>query len=101
MRAFIFLIASMLVAAGVCAETLAGSNGADNVRLTDQPCASEVILGLLPEPLRADFSAGVAVVDGQSWVVCWRPAGASVHLLYEDGDQGLIPRRDLKVEISV
>jgi hypothetical protein len=41
-----------------------------------------------------------AVVDGQPFRACWIVDGDSAHLLYEDGDQGLIPLADFKQPTS-
>jgi hypothetical protein len=41
-----------------------------------------------------------AVVDGQPFRACWIVDGDAAHLLYEDGDQGLIPLADFKQPTS-
>jgi hypothetical protein len=40
------------------------------------------------------------VVEGQTFTACWRVVGNAAHLLYEDGDQGIIPLAELKPEMS-
>ena len=40
-----------------------------------------------------------AVLQGQAFTGCWRVMGNAAHLLYEDGDEGLIPLSDLKPEL--
>jgi hypothetical protein len=47
-----------------------------------------------------EYKSATAVVDGQTFNACWRPVGNAAHLMYEDGDQGLIPLSDLKPELT-
>ncbi|MGE4239353.1 hypothetical protein [Ramlibacter sp.] len=82
------------------ADELVARQGNDSVRLAEQPCTSEQVLGQLPTGLREDYKAASATVDGRSYRACWRPMGGAAHLLYEDGDQGLIPLSDLKPELA-
>jgi hypothetical protein len=39
-------------------------------------------------------------VQGQSFKACWLVDGSDAHLLYEDGDQGLIPLSEFKAPRS-
>lgn len=72
--------------------------GADSVRITAKPCADDKVLRLIPPAEHADYRAARAEVAGTSYSGCWRPIfeKEAVYLRYEDGDQGLIPFRDLK-----
>ena len=45
---------------------------------------------------QCSIHAASAVLEGQSFAGCWRVMGNAAHLLYEDGDEGLIPLSDLK-----
>lgn len=96
----ILAAAALLAAFSAHAEVLTARNGGDSVRLTDEPCNSAVLAEKMPLFLREQFKAGTAIVDGQTYTVCWRWAGDDAHLLYEDGDQGIIPRRLFKPEID-
>ncbi|HUR90317.1 MAG TPA: hypothetical protein VMZ74_14615 [Ramlibacter sp.] len=93
---FALICAAALVAAPVMADELVASNGQDSVRLSDKPCSSEPVLQLLTPKFRDAMREANAVVGGQQFRACWIVDGESAHLLYEDGDQGLIPLADFK-----
>ncbi len=96
---YLFLCAA-LAAGPVLAQDLIARQGDDSVRLGEAPCTSEVVLQQLPAHVRADFKNASAVVEGKTFQACWRQAGESAVLLYEDGDQGVIPMTELKPELS-
>jgi hypothetical protein len=77
------------------------NQGRDSVRLLDAPCHSATVLDRIDPPLQSGFRAATAVVDGRSYSACWHPLGNAAYLLYEDGDQGLIPFAALTPEQSV
>ena len=93
---FALLCAAALVPAPVLADELVASNGQDSVRLSDQPCSSEQVLQQLTPKFREVMKDASAVVGGQQFRACWIVDGESAHLLYEDGDQGLIPLADFR-----
>jgi hypothetical protein len=90
------LCAAALLAAPAMADELVASNGQDSVRLTDKPCSSEPVLQRLTPRFREVMRDANAVVGGKPFRACWIVDGDSAHLLYEDGDQGLIPLTDFK-----
>lgn len=96
----VLLLCAALAAAPVFAEDLVARNGNDSVRLGDAPCTSELVLGRLQPQMHAQYKAASAVVEGTTFVACWRLVGNAAHLLYEDGDQGVIPLAELKPEMS-
>jgi hypothetical protein len=96
MMKFALLCAAALAAAPVLADELVASNGQDSVRLTDQPCSSEQVLQQLTPQLREMMKDASATVGGQQFKACWVVDGEAAHLLYEDGDQGLIPLADFR-----
>jgi len=96
MKFALVLTAATLIAAPAFADEMVASNGKDSVRLSDKPCASEKILSQLKPSVRAVMRNASAVVQGQPYAACWVVEGDSAHLLYEDGDQGLIPLSDFK-----
>jgi hypothetical protein len=96
MKFALLCAAAALVAAPVMADELVASNGQDSVRLTDNPCSSEQVLSKLTPKFREMMKDASAVVDGQPFHACWIVDGDAAHLLYEDGDQGLIPLADFK-----
>ena len=93
---FALLCAAALAAAPVMADELVASSGQDSVRLSDNPCSSDQVLSKLTPKFRDLMKDASAVVDGQPFHACWIVDGDSAHLLYEDGDQGLIPLADFK-----
>jgi hypothetical protein len=97
---FALLCAAALLAAPVLADEMVASSGNDSVRLSNSPCSSEHVLNRLKPQYRAELRDATAVVQGQTFKACWVVEGQAAHLLYEDGDQGLIPLRDFKVPTS-
>lgn len=100
MKFALFCAAAAFIAAPAFADEMVASNGKDSVRLSDQPCTSEKILSLLKPSFRPVMRNASAVVQGQPFAACWTVEGDSAHLLYEDGDQGLIPLADFKAPQS-
>ncbi|HVZ46672.1 MAG TPA: hypothetical protein VHA82_22895 [Ramlibacter sp.] len=99
MKIALFVCAA-LVAAPVFADDLVARNGDDSVRLSEGKCTSELVLARLEPQTQTEYKAATAVVGGQQFQACWHVVGNSAHLMYEDGDQGLIPLEDLKPELS-
>jgi hypothetical protein len=97
---FALLCAVALAAAPAFADEVVASNGNDSVRLSDAPCSSQPVLKLLEPGLRCALRDATAVVHGQTFKACWIVHGNAAHLLYEDGDQGLVPLSDFKVPTS-
>jgi hypothetical protein len=79
-----------LVAASFAASAQVASNGKDWVRLSKEPCTR------VNAPDKAERKAASAFVDGKPYFACWRPLNGQIHLVYEDGDQGLIPLHDFQ-----
>lgn len=95
------LLCSLLAAAPAFAQNLVAYEGGTAARLSERPCSNEQVLGQLDPQLRPAFRDASVVVNGQTFSACWGPAGSAVYLLYEDGDEGLIPAHKLKPEMSV
>lgn len=98
MKHVLYLIAA-LMCGGAVADGVA-SNGKDSVRITGAPCPAAIV-AMVPEQVREFVRAAFAKVDGKSYSACWIVRGDFAHLLYEDGDQGLIPLRDFRNEPGV
>ncbi len=101
MRAAILALFAACSATSVHALTLVARQGDDSVRLTDSPCKSELVLGRLDPSVAAHYRAASAVFQGQAYQACWRLVGGAAHLVYEDGDQGIVPAAHLKPELDV
>lgn len=95
-KKFAFVCATLLMAAPTFADELVASNGQDQVRLSDKPCTSETVLQRLTPKFRDLMRDANATVNGQPFRACWIVDGDAAHLLYEDGDQGLIPLTDFR-----
>jgi hypothetical protein len=93
---FALLCAAALLAAPAFADEVVASNGNDEVRLSDSQCSNEQVLARLSPRARAMLRDATATVQGQTFKACWVVDGEAAHLLYEDGDQGLIPLSDFK-----
>jgi hypothetical protein len=100
MRTILLCAAIAITATPAFADELVARQGADSVRLAESPCTSEQVLEQLPPQVRSEFSSATAEVEGRIFKACWRKAGQSAHLVYEDGDQGLIPLSELKPELA-
>ena len=93
---FALLCVAALLAAPALADEVVANSGEDSVRLSDSPCTNPQVLARLEPSLRPTLRDATAVVQGQSFKACWVVHGNAAHLLYEDGDQGLIPLSDFK-----
>lgn len=91
-------IGALLMHSGpVLAGDLVARQGDDSVRLTDQPCPIVgVIVERVPAGARGFLRLARAHFQGQDFTACWLQGDGLVFLLYEDGDQGVIPMDDLK-----
>jgi hypothetical protein len=87
-------------AAPAFAQDLIARQGDDSVRLSDDSCKSELVLKRLEPAVAGEFRAASAVFQGQRFQACWRMMGGAAYLVYEDGDQGVIPAAELKPELS-
>ena len=93
---FALLCAAALLAAPAFAEEVVATNGDDSVRLSDAQCSNEKVLELVPSGMRTYLRDATAVIQGQSLKACWVVNGPAAHLLYEDGDQGIVPLAEFR-----
>jgi hypothetical protein len=92
------LLCAAFAAAPVLANDLVARQGSDSVRLGDGPCTSQSVLGQIDPQLHSQYKSASAVVQGRTFTACWRKRGNVAHLMYEDGDQGIVPMAELKPE---
>jgi hypothetical protein len=78
------------------AETRVARQGLDEVRIFDTACVSAETLIRIPEAERERFGKAQGMFGGQRFFGCWRPLGGDAFILWEDGDQGIVPKGDLK-----
>lgn len=100
MKYALLLCAALAAAAPAMADELVARNGDDSVRLGEAPCTSQLVLSRLDKQMHEQYKNASASVGGQQFSACWRVVGNAAHLLYEDGDQGIIPLAELKPELS-
>ncbi len=101
MKAVVFCAAvATLAVAPAFGQELVARQGDDSVRLSDTACSSELVLRRLEPGTAGDYKAASAVFQGQRFTACWRMMGNVAHLIYEDGDQGIIPVAELKPELA-
>ena len=102
MKAVVFCAAALLTlaAAPSFAQTLVARQGDDSVRLSEESCKSSLVLSRLEPGVAGEFHAASAMFQGQRFQACWRMMGNAAYLIYEDGDQGIIPAQELKPELS-
>ena len=68
--------------------------------MSEQPGSGVLVLARVEPGSAGDYRAATAQFQGQSYVACWRTMGNVAHLVYEDGDQGIIPMQELKPALS-
>ena len=101
MKAFAVCVAlAAAAAAPAFGQDLVARQGNDSVHLSEAACQSELVLARV-EPGSADaYRAATAQFQGQTFAACWRTMNGVAHILYEDGDQGIIPIQELKPALS-
>jgi hypothetical protein len=100
MKALVICAALATAVAPVFAQELVARQGDDSVRLSDSECKSELVLSRIEPGMAGEFHAASAVFQGQRFQACWRMVGNAAYLVYEDGDQGIIPADELKPELA-
>ncbi|MBC5781855.1 hypothetical protein H8N03_02800 [Ramlibacter sp. USB13] len=101
MKAVVFCAAfAAFAAAPAFSQDLIARQGDDSVRLSEDSCKSELVISRLEPGMAEQFRAASAMFQGQRFQACWRMMGNAAYLIYEDGDQGIIPATELKPELS-
>jgi hypothetical protein len=102
MKAVVFCaaLAAAFATAPSFAQELVARQGDDSVRLSENACSSELVLRRLEPGSAGEYKAASAVFQGQRFTACWRMMGNVAHLVYEDGDQGIIPAAELKPDLT-
>lgn len=94
MRKTILFLILLVIACPALADAQA-HQGADWVRITARPCTNEAVLARIRVPDRLDYRQASAEFQGTAYAPCWCPEGNGIRLIYEDGDEGVIPLREL------
>ncbi len=90
------LCATLVLATPVLATDLVASEGSDSVRLAETACTNSTVLERAEPEIRPYLRAATAELQGRNFLACWRPTAEGAHLIYEDGDQGLVPLNNLR-----
>lgn len=91
MKRFLVFLAAMLLSGLAFADSAIFRSGKDSVRITENPCHPAVV-ALLPAEVIQHFRAAEAAIGGKLLLACWAlRADGIVHLVYQDGDEGLVP----------
>ena len=93
---YVLLCAAALLAVPAMAEEVVASNGADSVRLSDAQCSSQKILEQIDVGVRDQLKDATATIGGQAFKGCWLVDGSVAHLVYEDGDEGMVPLTEFR-----
>lgn len=83
------------------AGDLVAYEGTDMIRLSHAECTNQAVLQRIEPDARAAFRTASAMLQGQRYTACWSVTATAVYLVYEDGDQGLVPVSKLKVPVDV
>jgi hypothetical protein len=100
MKAVVFCAVAAALTAPSFAQELVARQGDDSVRLSDTACQSELVLRRIDPSAVGEYKSASAMFQGQRFTACWRMMGNVAHLVYEDGDQGIIPVQELKPEMA-
>ena len=101
MKAAVFCAAlATFAVAPSFAQDLIARQGDDSVRLSDAACRSELVLSRIEPGTSTEYRSASAVFQGQRFQACWRMMGNAAYLVYEDGDQGIIPASELRPELT-
>lgn len=99
-------VPALCVALGCLATTalandLVVNEGNDTIRFSDAACSSQAVLKRIEPEAHARFRTAFATLQGQRYTACWSVMSTAVLLVYEDGDQGLVPVSRLKVPVDI
>jgi hypothetical protein len=92
-------VAALLCAALSYAAPVA-RQGTDAVQLLETPCPAAVPV---PEAMRDQYAAAVANIGGTLYAACWMavPARGFVHIVYSDGEEGIVGMSNFRDEPGI
>jgi hypothetical protein len=98
MRKLIVAGAALLALSSFAAPV--ARQGTDAVQLLETPCSAAVPV---EAAMRDQYAAAVANIGGKLYAACWLavPARGFVHIVYADGDMGMVPFRDFRDEHGI
>ncbi len=95
------ILGASLAAGTAMAADLVAYEGKDMIRLTSQSCTNAAVLERLHPQVQPQFRQADAVLQGQRYTACWSMTPTAAYLVYEDGDEGLVPLTKLEVPVDV
>jgi hypothetical protein len=96
------LFVLLLLAASAFAGERVARQGDDEVHVFDSPCVSAQTIARIPENAREGWGKVQGRYQGERFFGCWLPMGDdAIFILWEDGDQGVIPAADLKPALTI
>jgi hypothetical protein len=93
-----FIVAAALVAAGTSFASQTARLGDDWIRIFDSPCVSAETMMRIPPAMRDQFRKVQARIGGQTFFGCYVFRNDAVYVIYDDGDQGVIPLSAFKLD---
>jgi hypothetical protein len=73
-------------------------SGNDSVTLLEKDCREDVRVASRATSMHKH---AVVVSGGQRYDACWMVRGDVIHLVYPDGDQGIVARSEFRPELPV
>lgn len=103
LRSLALITVAALAAASAAAQTtdLVAYQGTNAIRLTDAACTDATVLERIDPDARPYFRSAWATVNGKRYNACWGALPVAVLLVYEDGDQGMVPLSALQVPVDI
>lgn len=95
------MLCAALAASSAMAGDLVAYEGRDMIRLTSESCDNTAVLGRLAPQVQTHFLRATAVLEGRRYAACWAITPTAAYLMYEDGDEGLVPLNKLEVPVDV
>jgi hypothetical protein len=101
--ALLYAVIGALAVLSVSARAgeLVAYDGNDTIRLTEAPCASVTVLSHVPDEVKPEFMKASVMLHGEKFTACWRITPVAAHLVYEDGDQGIVPLSLLETTVEI
>ena len=95
------ILCAALAASSAMAADLVAYDGTDVIRLSSDTCSNTAVLSRLKPQEQPHFLVANAVLRGQRYSACWAITPTAAYLVYEDGDEGLVPLEKLEVPIDI
>lgn len=77
-------------------DTMIARRGSEYIRLWEAPCNHAGTLAQIKPEYRELFKKARAMVAGQDLYACWISENGQVFIIFEDGDQTVVPVDEFK-----